>query len=68
MKGGLYKVVDGLYQVRNADISNMVIIEGENGIIIADPLVSEEVASAAIKLYYQHRPMKPVVALRTTIN
>jgi alkyl sulfatase BDS1-like metallo-beta-lactamase superfamily hydrolase len=63
MLGGLYKVVDGLYQVRNADISNMVIIEGKNGIIIADPLVSKEVASAALDLYYQHRPKKPVVAV-----
>jgi alkyl sulfatase BDS1-like metallo-beta-lactamase superfamily hydrolase len=63
MQGGLYKVVDGLYQVRNADISNMVIIEGEDGIIIADPLVSEEVASAALALYYHNRPKKPVVAV-----
>jgi alkyl sulfatase BDS1-like metallo-beta-lactamase superfamily hydrolase len=63
MKGGLYKVVDGIYQVRNADISNMVIIEGKDGIIIADPLLSKEVASAALELYYQHRPKKPVVAV-----
>ena len=38
MQGGLFKVVDGLYQVRNADISNLTIFEGETGIIIADPL------------------------------
>ena len=27
-KGGLYKVVDGLYQARNNDIANLTIVEG----------------------------------------
>ena len=31
LKGGLFKVVDRLYQVRNADISNLTIIEGDTG-------------------------------------
>jgi len=31
MKGGLFRVVDRLYQVRNADISNLTIIEGDTG-------------------------------------
>jgi alkyl sulfatase BDS1-like metallo-beta-lactamase superfamily hydrolase len=63
MQGGLFKVCDGLYQVRNADLSNMTIFEGETGIIVADPLVSAETAQAALELYYQHRPRKPVVAV-----
>jgi len=63
MKGGLFKVVDGLYQVRNADISNLTIFEGKTGIIIADPLISAETARAALELYYAHRPRKPVVAV-----
>ncbi len=63
MQGGLYKVVDGLYQVRNADLSNLTIYEGEDGIIVVDPLVSVETARAALDLYYQHRPRKPVVAV-----
>ena len=63
MKGGLFKVVDGLYQVRNADLSNLTIFEGKTGIIIADPLVSAETAKAALDFYYQHRPKKPVVAV-----
>ena len=62
MQGGLFKVVDGLYQVRNADLSNLTIIEGKTGIIIVDPLISAETAKAALELYYQHRPRKPVVA------
>jgi alkyl sulfatase BDS1-like metallo-beta-lactamase superfamily hydrolase len=63
MQGGLFKVVDGLYQVRNADLSNLTIYEGQTGIILADPLVSAETAKAALELYYQHRPRKPVVAV-----
>jgi alkyl sulfatase BDS1-like metallo-beta-lactamase superfamily hydrolase len=63
IQGGLYKVVDGLYQVRNADLSNLTIYEGEDDIIVADPLISVETARAALDLYYQHRPRKPVVAV-----
>jgi alkyl sulfatase BDS1-like metallo-beta-lactamase superfamily hydrolase len=33
-QGGLYKVVDGLYQVRSADLSNLTIIEGDGGIVL----------------------------------
>ena len=36
LKGGLFKVVDRLYQVRNADISNLTIIEGDSGLIVID--------------------------------
>ena len=63
MQGGLFKVVEGLYQVRNADLSNLTIFEGRTGIILADPLISTETAKAALELYYQHRPRKPVVAV-----
>lgn len=30
IQGGLYKVVEGLYQVRNADLSNITIYEGND--------------------------------------
>jgi len=62
-KNGLFKVVDRIYQVRGFDISNMTIIEGDTGLIIIDPLMSKETAQAALELYYQHRPKKPVVAV-----
>ncbi|HEY8515828.1 MAG TPA: alkyl sulfatase dimerization domain-containing protein [Candidatus Binatia bacterium] len=60
---GLFEVTDGIYQVRNQDLSNMTIVEGKSGITIFDPLVSAETAKAALDLYYQHRPKKPVVAV-----
>jgi alkyl sulfatase BDS1-like metallo-beta-lactamase superfamily hydrolase len=63
MFNGLFEVVPGVYQVRGADLSNMTIVEGNHGIAIYDPLVSEETAKAALDLYYAHRPKKPVVAV-----
>jgi alkyl sulfatase BDS1-like metallo-beta-lactamase superfamily hydrolase len=66
MYAGLFKVVDRLYQVRSADISNITFIEGDSGVIVVDPLISAENARAALKLYYQHRPKKPVVAVLYT--
>ncbi|MGK2933459.1 MAG: alkyl/aryl-sulfatase [Solirubrobacterales bacterium] len=62
-KGGLFKVVDRLYQVRNLDVSNLTIIEGDTGLIVVDPLISAETAKAAMDLYFEHRPTKPVVAV-----
>ena len=63
MEAGLYEVVPGVYQVRGADLSNLTIVEGEQGITIYDPLISAETARAALDLYYQNRPRKPVVAV-----
>lgn len=60
---GLYQVADHVYQVRGYDLSNMTIIEGDTGIIIIDPLVTKEVAKAALDLYYANRPKVPVVAV-----
>jgi alkyl sulfatase BDS1-like metallo-beta-lactamase superfamily hydrolase len=57
---GLFKVTDRVYQVRGFDISNMTIIEGDTSLIIVDTLLTSETASAALDLYYQHRPRKPV--------
>lgn len=60
---GLFEVVDGIYQVRNQDLSNMTIIEGREGITIVDPLISQETAKVALDLYYANRPRKPVKAV-----
>ncbi len=60
---GLFKVVDRVYQVRGFDLSNMTIVEGDKGLILIDPLLSSETAEAAMALYYQHRPRKPVLAV-----
>lgn len=63
-KQGLYEVVPGIYQVRGFDLSNITFIEGDTGIIVIDPLVSTEVAAAALALYREHRGAdRPVVAV-----
>jgi alkyl sulfatase BDS1-like metallo-beta-lactamase superfamily hydrolase len=62
-KGGLFKVVERMYQVRNHDISNLTIVEGDTGLILFDPLISTECSKAALELYYEHRPHKPVLAV-----
>ena len=63
---GLFKVVDGLYQVRNIDVANMTIMEGKTGLIVIDCMTSAIAANAALELYYQHRPKKPVKAVILT--
>jgi alkyl sulfatase BDS1-like metallo-beta-lactamase superfamily hydrolase len=62
-KQGLYEVVEGIYQVRGFDLSNISFIEGDTGIIVIDPLVCTETAAAALALYRGHRGDRPVVAV-----
>jgi alkyl sulfatase BDS1-like metallo-beta-lactamase superfamily hydrolase len=60
---GLYEVADGIYQVRGFDMSNMTLVEGDQGVIVIDPLISQEVAGAAIALYREHRGDRAVTAI-----
>jgi alkyl sulfatase BDS1-like metallo-beta-lactamase superfamily hydrolase len=62
-KQGLYEVVEGIYQVRGLDLSNISFIEGDTGVIIIDPLISTETAAAALALYRKHRGDRSVVAV-----
>jgi alkyl sulfatase BDS1-like metallo-beta-lactamase superfamily hydrolase len=63
LANGLFKVAERVYQLRGFDISNMTVLEGDSGLILIDPLMTAEVAQAALALYYAHRPSKPVVAV-----
>jgi alkyl sulfatase BDS1-like metallo-beta-lactamase superfamily hydrolase len=60
---GLYEVCDGIYQVRGLDLSNMTLVEGDEGVIVIDPLISAETAAAALGLYREHRGDRPVTAV-----
>ncbi len=62
-KQGLYEVVDGIYQVRGLDLSNITFVEGATGVIVIDPLISVETAVAALSLYREHRGDRPVTGL-----
>lgn len=60
---GLYKVTEGVYQVRGFDLSNITFVEGDEGFIVVDPLTSAEPAAAALALMRKHRGDKPVSAV-----
>ncbi|MGB5112571.1 MAG: alkyl sulfatase dimerization domain-containing protein [Mycobacterium sp.] len=62
-KQGLYQVVEGIYQVRGLDLSNISFIEGDTGVIVVDPLISTETAAAALALYRAHRGDRAVAAV-----
>ncbi|MFI1221026.1 MULTISPECIES: alkyl/aryl-sulfatase [unclassified Streptomyces] len=62
-KQGLFEVTPGIYQVRNLDLSNMTLVEGDTGVIVIDPLISAETAAAALALYREHRGDRPVTGL-----
>ncbi|HEY2836094.1 MAG TPA: alkyl sulfatase dimerization domain-containing protein [Rhizomicrobium sp.] len=60
---GLFKVTDGVYQVRGLSVAAMTIVEGKTGVIVIDTLASPGEAKTALALYFAHRPRKPVVAV-----
>ena len=60
---GLFEVTEGIYQVRGVDLSNMTLVEGANGVIVIDPLISEECAAASLALYRAHRGDRPVTGV-----
>ena len=57
---GLFELAPGFYQLRGFDLSNMHVVEGRNGIVVIDPLVSAESAAAALALYREHRGERPL--------
>ncbi|MEQ1439756.1 alkyl sulfatase dimerization domain-containing protein [Fontimonas sp. SYSU GA230001] len=60
---GLFKVRDGIHQLRGFDIANMTLIDGRSGWIVVDPLTAKESAAAAIAFARKHLGDKPVSAV-----
>ena len=60
---GLFKVTDGIYQLRGFDIANMTLIEGSSGWIVVDPLTCRETSAAALAFARKHLGDKPVSAI-----
>jgi alkyl sulfatase BDS1-like metallo-beta-lactamase superfamily hydrolase len=63
---GLYKVMDGIYQLRGFDIANMTLIEGKTGWIVVDPLTARESSKVALEFARKHLGNKPVSAIILT--
>ncbi len=60
---GQFEVVEGIYQVRGFDLSNITFTESDTGVIVADPLISTETAAAALSLHREHRGPREVRAV-----
>lgn len=63
---GLYKVTDGVWQLRGFDLSNITVIEGKTGWIIVDTLASKETAEAALKFLRAQLGHKKISAIILT--
>ena len=63
---GLFKVTEGVYQIRGFDLANISLIEGERGWIVVDPLTNNQTAAAAINFAFEHLPRKPISAVLFT--
>jgi alkyl sulfatase BDS1-like metallo-beta-lactamase superfamily hydrolase len=60
---GLFKVSEGVWQVRGFDVSNMTVVAGKTGWILVDPLTNRETAKAALELVNQQLGPRPVTAV-----
>jgi len=60
---GLFKVTDGIYQVRGFDLANTTFIEGKTGWIVIDTLTTPATAKAAYALVSQELGQKPIRAI-----
>lgn len=60
---GLFKVTDGIWQLRGFDLANLTLIEGKSGWIVVDTLTSRETAAAAMAFARQHLGNKPVTGV-----
>ena len=62
-QNGLFKVTEGVWQVRGFEVSNMTVIAGKSGWILVDPLTSKEAAAAALELVDAELGKRPVSAV-----
>lgn len=60
---GLFEVVDGIYQVRGYDMTNITFVRGDTGWIVFDPLMSCECSRAAFQLVTDNLGERPVTGI-----
>lgn len=63
---GLFKVDEGIYQLRGFDLANMTLIEGKTGWIVVDPLTAKETSKVAMDFAQKHLGAKPITAILFT--
>jgi alkyl sulfatase BDS1-like metallo-beta-lactamase superfamily hydrolase len=68
---GLFEVVEGVYQVRGFDVTNITFIRGKTGWIVIDPLLTPATAAAAYQLVSERvgkRPIKAVIYTHSHVD
>ncbi len=63
---GLYKVTEGIYQVRGTDLSNITFIRGNTGWIVYDVLLTKQASAISTKFFLNNVPEGgdlPIVAM-----
>jgi alkyl sulfatase BDS1-like metallo-beta-lactamase superfamily hydrolase len=60
---GLFEVMDGVWQARGYDISNITFLAGDEGWVIIDPLTSGPTAAACLELANRQLGARPVTAV-----
>lgn len=60
---GLFKVTDGIWQIRGYDLANMTLVQGKTGWIVIDPLLSAEMSKATLAFAMDKLGHKPVTAV-----
>lgn len=63
---GLFKITNGVYQVRSFDVANISFIETKNGYVVIDALTIGEASAAAYELVKKHVVNKPILAVIVT--
>jgi alkyl sulfatase BDS1-like metallo-beta-lactamase superfamily hydrolase len=65
---GLFEVTEGIYQVRGIDLSNTTFIEGQAGVVVIDPLLTQETGAAALALHRGDRPVTGVIYTHSHVD
>jgi len=63
---GLFKVTEGIYQLRGFCLANLTLIDGKSGWIVVDPLMTKQTASRAIDFARKHLKERPISAVILT--
>ncbi len=63
---GLFKVTEGIYQLRGFCLANLTLIEGKSGWIVVDPLMTKQTASRAMAFARKHLKDRPISAVILT--
>ncbi|PSW15620.1 alkyl/aryl-sulfatase [Photobacterium rosenbergii] len=56
LANGLYKVADGVYQLRGADVTNLTFYRTDNGYVVHDPALTVEAVQHAMDFARTHLP------------